>query len=74
MIAHKDRLVRFGFEFIEWFCLKHNCQITVLNNNSPSPQAELMQDMLRIIHCSVRAYTFEQRYEKQILKHIDKTE
>ncbi|MDF5729319.1 MAG: recombinase family protein [Rhizonema sp. PD38] len=32
VVAHKDRLVRFGFEFIEWFCQLHNCPIIVLNN------------------------------------------
>lgn len=74
VIAHKDRLVRFGFEFIEWFCTLHNCKITVLNNSSSSPIVELMQDFLSIIHCFSSRLYFLRKYEKQILKHVDKTE
>jgi predicted site-specific integrase-resolvase len=33
VVAHKDRLVRFGFDFVEWFCTLNNCQIVVLNNS-----------------------------------------
>ncbi|BAZ14026.1 resolvase domain protein [Calothrix sp. NIES-4071] len=74
VIAHKDRLIRFGFEFIEWFCSLHNCQITVLNNTNSSPQAELMQDFVSIVHCFSSRLYFLRKYEKQILKYIDKTE
>ena len=32
VIDHKDRLSRFGFEFIEWFCNINDCQIEIINN------------------------------------------
>ncbi|MEO1183374.1 MAG: IS607 family transposase, partial [Cyanobacteria bacterium J06636_27] len=31
VVAHKERLVRFGFDFIEWFCNLHGCEIAVHN-------------------------------------------
>ncbi|NES83195.1 MAG: IS607 family transposase [Moorea sp. SIO2B7] len=38
VVAHKDRLCRFGFDFVEWFCNLNGCQIEVLNNTYKSPQ------------------------------------
>ena len=36
-ITYKDRLVRFGFELIEWICAKFNTEIVVLNDRQSSP-------------------------------------
>ncbi len=46
VVAHKDRLCRFGFDFVEWFCNLNNCQIEVLNNTYKSPHQELMDDFM----------------------------
>ena len=70
VVAHKDRLVRFGFEFIEWFCQLHNCTITVLNNAELSPQQELMQDFMSIMHCFSSRLYFLRKYEKKIEKEV----
>ena len=51
VIAHKDRLVRFGFEWFEKFCADHGCTITVMNAESLSPEEEMTKDLLSIIHC-----------------------
>jgi putative resolvase len=32
IIAHKDRLVRFGFPWFERFCAEHGTELMVLNN------------------------------------------
>jgi hypothetical protein len=32
VVAHKDRLVRFGFESFEKFCAGHGTKLTVMNN------------------------------------------
>ncbi|MEO7164689.1 MAG: IS607 family transposase, partial [Bdellovibrionia bacterium] len=57
IVAHKDRLVRFGFEWFEEFCRKHGTRIIVINHESMSPQEEMTKDLLRIIHCfSSRLY------------------
>jgi putative resolvase len=57
ILAHKDRLVRFGFEFFEDFCKQHKCEIKVLNQTSHSPEEEMVQDLMTIVHCfSSRLY------------------
>jgi len=54
VIAHKDRLARFGFPLIEHLCVKHQCELIVMNNQSLSPEQELTQDLLSILHCFSR--------------------
>lgn len=66
VIAHKDRLCRFGFEFVEWFCGLHQCKIIVLNNAKLSPHEELMQDFMSIMHCMSSRLYFLRAYEKKI--------
>lgn len=57
IIAHKDRLVRFGFDFFEFFATKHGCEIVVVNQQQLSPQQEMVEDLMAIIHCfSSRLY------------------
>jgi putative resolvase len=51
VLAHKDRLARFGFPLIEHLCVKHQCELIVMNNQSLSPEQELTQDLLSILHC-----------------------
>jgi len=57
VIAHQDRLARFGFELLAHLCETHGCQIVVLNTESLSPEQELVQDWMTIVHCfSSRLY------------------
>ncbi|NEO44302.1 MAG: IS607 family transposase [Moorea sp. SIO4A3] len=72
VIAHKDRLCRFGFDFVEWFCSLHKCQIVVLNNTYKSPQQELMDDFMSIMHCFSSKLYFLRRYEKDIKSTVKK--
>jgi putative resolvase len=66
VIAHKDRLVRFGFDFFEWFAGRHGCKIIVANQETLSPQQEMVQDLMSIIHCfSLRLYGLRS-YKKKI--------
>jgi putative resolvase len=66
IIAHKDRLVRFGFEWFEAFCKRHGTDIEVMNQTSLSPEQEMTQDLLSIIHCfSSRLYGLR-KYKKPI--------
>lgn len=66
IIAHKDRLVRFGFEWFENFCKNHGTKIIVMNNISLSPEEEMTQDLLSIIHCfSSRLYGLR-KYKKKL--------
>jgi predicted site-specific integrase-resolvase len=66
VVAHKDRLARFGFDLIEWLREKFDCKLVVLYQQKYSPQAELVQDMLSVVHCfSSRLYGLR-KYEKQL--------
>lgn len=48
-ITHKDRLTRFGYDFLELIFNKNNVKIVVLNTVSLSPEQELMQDFMNLI-------------------------
>ena len=66
IIAHKDRLIRFGFEWFERFCKDHGTAIIVMNQESLSPEQEMTKDLLSIIHCfSSRLYGLR-KYKKKI--------
>lgn len=66
VVAHPDRLVRFGFELVRWLCDKTECELVVLNERKLSPEQELVQDMLSIVHCfSSRLYGLR-KYSKEV--------
>lgn len=50
IIAHKDRLCRFGFELLEYLCDKNDTTIKIINDERLSPEQELCQDLTSIIH------------------------
>ena len=65
-ITYKDRFVRFGFDWFERFCNHYNCEIVVINNPDTSPQKELVDDFISIIHVfSCRIYGLR-KYKKDI--------
>ncbi|WYL92497.1 MAG: IS607 family transposase [Gloeotrichia echinulata IR180] len=72
VVAHKDRLARFGFDIIEWMCEQFDCQIVVLNQVSLSPHAELVQDIVAILHSfssrlhSIRRLVYQIKQELQV--------
>ena len=66
VVTHKDRFVRFGFDWFERFCEKFDTDILVVNNEALSPQEELVQDIISILHVfSCRLYGLR-KYKKQI--------
>ena len=57
VIAHQDRLARFGYELLTHLCDAHQCAVLVLNQETLSPEPEMIQDLLAIVHCfSSRLY------------------
>ena len=57
IITHKDRFIRFGYDWFEKFCMKFNTTIVVVNNEELSPQEELVQDIVSILRVfSCRLY------------------
>jgi predicted site-specific integrase-resolvase len=49
-VAHKDRLCLFAFDLVEQIATINGTKMIVANNDSLSPQQELVEDMMAIIH------------------------
>nr|DAK38267.1 MAG TPA: Serine Recombinase [Caudoviricetes sp.] len=49
VILYRDRLVRFGFELIEYLCKLNNIEIEIIDNTTISKEAELTNDLIQII-------------------------
>lgn len=66
MITHKDRFIRFGYEWFERFLGKYNVKTIVVNNETLSPNKELVQDIISILHVfSCKIYGIR-KYKKKI--------
>ena len=66
VVAHKDRLARFGFDLFNWLCEQNNCELIVEDEKELSPQEEMVEDILAILHCfSSRLYGLR-KYKTQI--------
>jgi len=71
IIAHKDRLARFGFEWLQYFCEKHGTAIIIMNQERLSPEQEMTQDLISTIHTfSCRLYGLR-KYNKIIRQAVD---
>ena len=49
VILYKDRLLRFGFELVEYIALLHHCEIEIIDNTEKTEQQELVEDLVQII-------------------------
>lgn len=49
LLAHKDRLTCFGFDWFKHFVQQHGCAITVVNQESLSPQEEMIENLMAIV-------------------------
>lgn len=68
VVTHKDRLARFGIEFIQRVLERFNCQLVVLDKRVTSPEQELVQDILAILHVfSSRLYGLR-KYSDELKK------
>lgn len=66
IVAHKDRLMRFGFDWFAHLANEYGCKIEVVNQESLSPQQEMVEDLLSIVHTfSCRLYGMR-KYQSQI--------
>ena len=71
IITHKDRFIRFGFDWFEKFLNKFGVKFIIVNNESLSPQEELVQDIISILHVfSCRIYGLR-KYKKKIKEDIE---
>ena len=72
VVAHKDRLARFGFDLIEFLCQLNGCELVVLDGDELSPEQEMVQDVLAILHVfSARLYGLRS-YRKKIKESLTK--
>ena len=65
-ITYKDRFVRCGFDWFERFCNHYNCEIVVISNPDTSPQKELVDDLISIIHVFLCRIYGLRKYKKDI--------
>lgn len=49
VILYKDRLIRFGFELIDYLCELNNISIEIIDNTTVSKDDELTNDLIQII-------------------------
>ena len=66
VVAHKDRLARFGFELIEWLAEQNGGEVVVLDESKCRPEAELTEDILSILHPFSCRLSGLRKYRKQI--------
>lgn len=66
VIAHKDRLVRFGFPWFDRFCAEHGTEMLVLNRDDLSPEQEMAQDLLTIVDCLSARLDGLRNYRKRL--------
>ena len=50
IVAHKDRLARFGFELVDSLAKTYGSEIIVVNYEKLSPQKEMVEDLMSIVH------------------------
>lgn len=71
IIANKDRFIRFGYDWFERFLSKFNVKLIVVNNETLSPNEELVQDIISILHIfSCRIYGLR-KYKRKIREDED---
>jgi putative resolvase len=68
VVAHKDRLCRIAWDHFHWLFSRLGTTILVDSNEIHSPQSELSEDLLTIIHVfSCRHYAQRRKYRKRIV-------
>ena len=66
VISSKDRFIRFGYDWFEKFCEKFHTKIMIVNNEALSPNEELVQDMISILHIFSCRLSGLRKYKNQI--------
>ncbi|NEQ11562.1 MAG: IS607 family transposase, partial [Moorea sp. SIO4E2] len=72
IVAHKDRLCRFAFDLILQLAKYSDGEMIVTNNEFLSPQQEMLEDLMAIIHCFCCRLYGLRRYLQAIQEKINK--
>ena len=78
VVLHKDRLLRFGFELVEYVASLHNCEVEVIDNTKKSEQQELVEDLVQIITvlgCKLQGkrYNKARKLVKELIEGVDES-
>ena len=65
-ITYKDRFIRFGYDWFENLLKKNGCSVIVVNNEALSPQEEMIQDLISIIHDFSSRINGLRKYKRKI--------
>lgn len=49
VVLYKDRLLRFGFELVEYMANLNGCEIEILDSTEKTQQEELVEDLIQIV-------------------------
>ena len=72
VLAHSDRLTRFGFEWFAHYAASHGCELLVLKQERLSPEQEMAQDLMTIVNCfSSRLYGLR-NYRKKLNEALER--
>jgi predicted site-specific integrase-resolvase len=66
LVAHKDRLMRFGFDLFHHIAAENGCEIVVVNQESLSPQQEMVEDLMAIVHTFSGRLSGMRKYKSEI--------
>ena len=72
VVLYKDRLLRFGFELVEYFASLNNVKIEVLDKVNKTDNEELVEDLIQIITVFSHKLQGKRRTKtKKLLKEIN---
>ena len=72
VVLYKDRLLRFGFELVEYFAALNNVKIEVLDKIDKTQDEELVEDLVQIITVfSCKLQGKRKNKTKQIMENIN---
>jgi predicted site-specific integrase-resolvase len=73
VVEHKDRLTRFGFNYIRLFRESQGCQIEIINE-SVNDRDDLMQDSVSLVTCFTAGLYGQRRSKRKTEKLIRELE
>ena len=72
VVLYKDRLVRFGYEMLEYLCMIHDVEIEIIDNTEYSKEQELTDDLIQIITVFAnRLYGQRSKKTKRIIDEVE---
>ena len=73
VVLYKDRLLRFGFELVEYIASLYDCSIEVIDSTDKTEQQELTEDLIQIVTVfSCRLQGKRQKRTKELLGALTK--